>query len=86
MMRHASSPRPHLRFYTIKKTADLLNVSESRVKAMLENGELEGLQLVPPAPWLVDARSLQDYVRDGDRQLLQVFRQPERSLTAFADD
>jgi len=69
----------------MQKTAELLNVSEGRVRSMLKHGEIQGLRIAPET-WLVDAGSLYDYVRDGNRRLLQVFRQPERSLTAVADE
>ena len=60
--RHARTPaRGMVHFYTVTMTAGVLGISEAEVVKMLENGELRGLRLVPPTPWLVDGKTLDEF-------------------------
>ncbi|MCQ6269388.1 helix-turn-helix domain-containing protein [Pseudarthrobacter sp. R1] len=48
-------------FYTVETTSRVLGISEAEVMKMLESGELRGLRLMPPTPWLVDGRALDEF-------------------------
>lgn len=63
-MSPCDAPKPARRmahFYTVKTASGALGISEAEVLKMLESGELRGLRLVPPTPWLVDGRALDDF-------------------------
>ncbi|NDK31164.1 helix-turn-helix domain-containing protein [Nesterenkonia haasae] len=50
------------RFYTIPEVAESLATSEQQIRALLRNGELEGIQIGGRGQWRIEDAKLDEYI------------------------
>lgn len=53
------------KFLTLPDVAEALNISMSQTRALIKNGDLEGIQIGGRAQWRVEEAKLDEYI---DRQ------------------
>ncbi len=50
------------RFHTIPEVAESLATSEQQIRALLRNGDLEGIQIGGRGQWRIEDAKLEEYI------------------------
>ena len=56
------------RFLRLPEVAEILDVTESQVYAMVRSGELRSLKIGAKGHWRVEREALEDYIAEAYRQ------------------
>ncbi|MGI8870665.1 MAG: helix-turn-helix domain-containing protein [Mycobacteriales bacterium] len=65
---------PDRRFLTLADVAEVLNVSDKQVYALVRNGDLEAIKLGGKGMWRVEAPKLEEYIKrmyDNTQEFVQ---------------
>lgn len=50
------------RFYTLPEVAEALNISMSQMRALIKNGDIEGIQIGGRGQWRIEDVKLDEYI------------------------